>query len=468
MGAGRFAPRARPPRLAPGVSRIAKESFSPFTIAGNFLPRQVHSLCNCVLWRGASFSDASTAGAAHLPDYCDRKSWGAMPEEITEREAALMARVAQLEAAVSQRSRPAGGNAIEQLWRYFSAFVPSWIIVAGLAVFLGFQAWEYYNQGPLLAADTQLKAAQAAIADAKSRAANTDVDGVKMQIATVRADVAKKQNEAARAKVEADAQNAKLGDETTRLQQIRAELDKKQQDARRSKLEADTQNALLDGETTRLQQVRAELQKKQAEAGKAKNAADAAGESAGVGTLADKEAYLKLLNTEADAADSRMQASILNFTSTVEAVCAGNQFAEVMGCPQGYVDAARRLAARQSAPSVRPTSPPRSSQDNSAPSVAYRTPALFDCAKASMGADFVICASPELLDREARLEDAYNAARSARGNAVRSEQIDWIKTYWQPCGLPKRGQPPPDQIKAAKGCVKAAMDARISQLQAQN
>ena len=82
-----------------------------------------------------------------------------------------------------------------------------------------------------------------------------------------------------------------------------------------------------------------------------------------------------------------------------------------------------------------------------------------------MGTDYVICASPRLLDSVARLEDAYRAAYAARGDAVKSEQWDWIKRYGPDCGLPLRGRPSPDLIDGAAPCVGAAMERRIHELQ---
>lgn len=94
-----------------------------------------------------------------------------------------------------------------------------------------------------------------------------------------------------------------------------------------------------------------------------------------------------------------------------------------------------------------------------------RKPASFDCAKASMGSDFVICAYADLLDAEARLEDAYNAAKAARGTAVRSEQIDWMKSYGPDCGVPFRGRPSSALIRKSRDCVFSAMEKRIGELQ---
>jgi len=91
--------------------------------------------------------------------------------------------------------------------------------------------------------------------------------------------------------------------------------------------------------------------------------------------------------------------------------------------------------------------------------------AAFDCAKGSMGVDYVICASPELMDAEARLEDALHAAHVAKGDQVKTEQWAWIKRY--DCGLPFKGRPPEEKIHGAAGCVREAMEQRIKELQAE-
>jgi uncharacterized protein YecT (DUF1311 family) len=103
----------------------------------------------------------------------------------------------------------------------------------------------------------------------------------------------------------------------------------------------------------------------------------------------------------------------------------------------------------------------------SAPAATLRTPTAFNCAKASMGVDYVICAFPELMDAEARLEDAFHAARTAKGDQVATEQWAWIKRYGADCGLPLRGRPADGKIQGVAGCVRSAMEQRIKELQAE-
>ncbi|MHB8267475.1 SH3 domain-containing protein [Bradyrhizobium sp.] len=242
-----------------------------------------------------------------------------MTEIPTEREALLEARVKELEAAAAQRKTAgAGAGIVEQVWHYFTAFVPPWIIACGLAIFLGFHAWEYFNSAKILAAETETRKAKAAIDDLKGRVPSTLVDGTKAEVQRMAAEVAKKQNEASRAKVEAD-----------------------------------TQNAIIEGETARSQQLRAELAKKRALAGKAKLEAEAAGAKfglQGLQTLAEREQRAKLIVTQMEAADSRFSAAIARTggndrAAILNAVCGNNQFPELIDCPASYVQHARRDAA---------------------------------------------------------------------------------------------------------------------------
>jgi hypothetical protein len=81
-----------------------------------------------------------------------------MSEPMTEREAALAARVAELEAAAAKKPKP-GGNIVEQIWHYLSYFVPPTIMLAGVLVFVIFHAWAYYNDSLKQAAVGALVAA---------------------------------------------------------------------------------------------------------------------------------------------------------------------------------------------------------------------------------------------------------------------------------------------------------------------
>ncbi len=123
--------------------------------------------------------------------------------------------------------------------------------------------------------------------------------------------------------------------------------------------------------------------------------------------------------------------------------------------------AAPKIEAQATPP---PTGKPAPSEPTPAP---LRTPTAFDCAKASMGVDYVICASPALMDAEARLEDALHAAHAAKGDQVKLEQWVWIKHYGADCGLPLKGRPADEKIHGAAGCVREAMEQRIKELQAE-
>ena len=91
----------------------------------------------------------------------------------------------------------------------------------------------------------------------------------------------------------------------------------------------------------------------------------------------------------------------------------------------------------------------------------------FDCNKKFLGVDYVICASPQLLADEARLEVAYGAARSTSANSERlkADQRLWSKTYGPACGLPEKGAPTAAQMLQSRGCVSQAINDRIVYLQ---
>ena len=152
--------------------------------------------------------------------------------------------------------------------------------------------------------------------------------------------------------------------------------------------------------------------------------------------------------------------------------------------PSSIVSSASQLAKVDPSPKAEPSPTPTASAKvevelsptpSPSPTVAptpgptpLRTSARFDCINGKhMGTDYVICASPELMDAEARLEDAYDAAHTAKGQVVQSEQWGWIKRYGPDCGLPLRGRPVPDLITSAAPCVLSAMESRIRQLRAE-
>jgi hypothetical protein len=232
-------------------------------------------------------------------------------EQVTEREAALAARVKELEDAATIRKTDgtSDGGLIEQIWRYFSAFVPSWIILCGVAMFVGFHAWEYFNKTKIQAAETEIAKAKAAIDYAKGDAVRTELEGAKAEVQRMAAEVAKKQYEASRARTEADAQNA-----------------------------------IFDKETVRAQQLRAELAKKQANAEVARAAAEAATTRAGLHTLERQAQEAQLMKTvlqgKTDEVKAALQAMVRgdrSGPSITDAACRDNRYANLLACPARYV-----------------------------------------------------------------------------------------------------------------------------------
>ncbi len=95
-----------------------------------------------------------------------------------------------------------------------------------------------------------------------------------------------------------------------------------------------------------------------------------------------------------------------------------------------------------------------------------KTPPAIACNKAFYSVEFVICSNQQLLETEARLEDANNAARARAVNGTTGQHAWWTESFGQSCGLPAKGRPSPAKIRASQSCVADAMNQRISALQA--
>lgn len=244
-------------------------------------------------------------------------------------------------------------------------------------------------------------------------------------------------------------------------QVTQAETELKQAKADVEKAKADALNSPAGQELVRLAELKAELGVLRNQAALARAKADAASTQSGYATLAKKEAVLKVALTEIKAASDRAGTAILyGGSSVIKAICEGNQIAKELGCPEQYIQQATQAPEDQA-----PAPQGQQTQPVSATTGQLRTPASFNCANALLGSDFVICASPELLDAEARLEDAYKAAHASGGDNVRSEQYAWIRRYGPDCGLPLRGRPETSLIASARQCVFDAITKRIAELQ---
>jgi hypothetical protein len=265
-----------------------------------------------------------------------------MTEIPTEREALLEARVKELEAAAAQRKTAgAGAGVVEQVWHYFTAFVPSWIIACGLAIFLGFHAWEYINKAQMATAETQLQKSQAALKDANARAQADLIEAagqtVPLQTEVAKAEAEKAKQEAAQAQIEADAVNAKIGNETARLATARAELANKQAQAQKARAEADAKTTM-----------------------------------SGLLTLEQFAERLKLKQTKLEGINSRAAGAVASAPSLslrqmvngrsinsaqlfVEGACSDNEYAREMGCPARYVRQQEEREVRAAQPAEQAT-----------------------------------------------------------------------------------------------------------------
>lgn len=79
------------------------------------------------------------------------------------------------------------------------------------------------------------------------------------------------------------------------------------------------------------------------------------------------------------------------------------------------------------------------------------------CDKALKWAEKHVCGDSFLASLDARLEDAYLAGRSALSGRQRSDfdaaQLEWIKTWWQTCGLGPAGAAVPGDVTALRRCL---------------
>jgi len=88
----------------------------------------------------------------------------------------------------------------------------------------------------------------------------------------------------------------------------------------------------------------------------------------------------------------------------------------------------------------------------------------FDCHKAAMPSDFVVCSNPALLEENNLLASAWFKARSGMDAAGKTELVKsqraWLKSITSDCGLPERGRPSNDLIKKSEICILGKVQTR--------
>lgn len=102
---------------------------------------------------------------------------------------------------------------------------------------------------------------------------------------------------------------------------------------------------------------------------------------------------------------------------------------------------------------------------------AQTPPPSFDCAKAYLPVDYVICSSPELLKVNDELSTVWRSLRErlgeAEGQAALDAQRQWIKEYPQACGLTGKGKPAANVLATAVPCVTKQIRDRAAKLRMQ-
>ncbi len=251
-------------------------------------------------------------------------------EQMTDREAALVARIKELEGAQAKNAvTVAEGGVFESVWRTVAYIVPPWLAAVALAVFIAHYGFGYYLQIQVTAAETQRKQANADLETAKAEAANArDAEGVPMRLATLQAQMNKTTAEAAVARASANALNAQVNGETAALASAKAQLDNIQNQAR-----------------------------------VAQNTANAAGARFGLSTLRDREVSANVKLQKLETIKQRTGTALTRFASGItgqnamatsgndnpiilRTECEDNEYAEDIGCPPPYVQRARQLQER--------------------------------------------------------------------------------------------------------------------------
>lgn len=88
----------------------------------------------------------------------------------------------------------------------------------------------------------------------------------------------------------------------------------------------------------------------------------------------------------------------------------------------------------------------------------------FDCAKAFLPVDFVICSDPQVVKANETHEAAWYAARSRLDDVQKQQLLDnqrlWLKQFPPTCGIPARGKRPSLITSEAQRCTAGALLAR--------
>jgi uncharacterized protein YecT (DUF1311 family) len=93
----------------------------------------------------------------------------------------------------------------------------------------------------------------------------------------------------------------------------------------------------------------------------------------------------------------------------------------------------------------------------------------FDCSKAYMPVDFVICSDPAVIRANDAHERAWYDARARLTDVEKqdllADQRRWLKDYPPRCGVPAQGGRPPAITRDQQGCVAKALEERAAFLE---
>lgn len=186
-----------------------------------------------------------------------------MKDNITDKELKLAARIDDLH---EDAARPefSGGGLLSMASGFLFGKVSRGLIAAALILFIGFHAWQGFNDVPQKLADLTAKQSEAGKAIAEANALGGKIGDKTIARATLEAELSKLQSDAQTAEADAEAQATIVNGATVRLQTIRADIAKTQAEADAAKAEADAQLQIITGIPAAIAQKQAEVEQAEA------------------------------------------------------------------------------------------------------------------------------------------------------------------------------------------------------------
>ena len=325
-----------------------------------------------------------------------------MTDEPTAAEKALSAEAARLKKEAAQQA----GSALDAVLR----IVPVPVLLVVAAVWVGGEAFKYWQGVQLADAQVAQQRAQQSLEDAKARAATARApDGETLRLKKAKAELAKQQSAAAVAATQAAAYNAELGGKKARLAQVQAEAALKAQQAR----EAEVKYLALAKQTGAL-------------------------------TLADRAEQAQYAITQLEAADERMGAALNNAAArpgwnsaqlnlaTVRGLCVDNPYARPSGCPRNFINKEPPLFDRNQRQAEASQGQTGGGSSGAATATPQKAPVArgpsFECSTVRFPDEIAICQTPTLAALDLQTTAEWQAAKERNHDDAMALARAFIKT----------------------------------------